>query len=392
MTKKEKLKAKIGILSASMVSLSYIGFSPIIALIAQSFPEVDISLVQMILTIPNLMYIVFSPLSGFLMLRYKKKNLMLISIALYIVGGLLPFFLHSSIWMLLLGSILIGSGSGLMMPTMNGLICDCFELEERGSIMGLNATFVAAGALCFIFGSGFLSGFGWHYSYLVFLILIPILVMEFLILPEGKVPEKTTDGKAAGGMEWSPIVLLIFLLGFVYFITQNAFNTNSSLAVAEYGIENANAASLLTLGNTIGGLVGGILFGLILKKLGDSTISLAVLIAAIGFILAGVLHFLLPVSIGGVMVGFGFAEASAGGTFLLSKYTKAENNAFTLAMYNGFVNFGAAISPYFINHCAKVFGTDIAARFLFSGAVLTLCGIVYYAGMKTINKDSGKES
>lgn len=381
----EKTKIKIGLLSACAVALSYMGFSPIIANIAASFPDVNISLVQMVLTIPNFMFIIFSPLAGTLMLHYRKKNLLIISIAMYIVGGLIPFFFHSNIWYLLIGSMIIGSGSGLMMPVLNGIICEFFDLDERGPLMGLNATFVAAGALIFIFFSGFLSSKGWHYSYLVFFLLIPILIANIFLLPKGSVPSKQENGKR-GGMEKSGIVFFVFIIGFIYFITQNAFNTNSSLIVPEYSIGFDNAASLLTLLNTIGGLVGGIIFGFTLKKCKDNILTLAVSVAGIGFLIAGLLHFFAPVLVGAIMVGFGFATFSAGGTFVVSKYTKPENTDFTIAIYNGFVNLGAALSPYFINSIAGLFGKTIAVKYVMSGIILLVLGIIFSFGLVAFRK------
>lgn len=380
MNKNQKIKAKIGILAACAVSLSYMGFAPIIATIAGAFPDTDISLIQMILTLPNLMFIFFSPLSGTLMLHFRKKNLMLISVLLYIVGGILPFFVHSSVWWLLTGSVLIGSGSGLLMPVINGVICDNFELEERGTLMGLNATCVALGALFFIFVSGALSSKGWHFSYLVFVLLIPILFIVYFCVPKGEVPVPDKEGKR-GGLELNPLVIFLFSVGFIYFILQNAFNTNSSLIVEEYGFVGGNIASAVSMGNTIGGMVGGMLFGLLLSKFKDQIETMAVGMAAVGFLAAYFLHSFFPVLAGSAMVGFGFAVFSAAGTFLLSKYLKPENNAFTLAIYSAFINAGAAISPYVVNGISGLFGKTVGVRFLFCGICLVVLTVVLSIGL-----------
>ena len=149
-----KTKAKIGILTACLVSLCYMAYSPIIASVAAAFPDTELSLVQMIMTVPSFMFIVFSPLAGKLTQVIKKKLLVLIALALYFVGGMFPFFFHGNIWLILAGSVILGCGSGLLMPVINSIICDYFEMDERAQLMGLNATFVALGALLFIFVGG----------------------------------------------------------------------------------------------------------------------------------------------------------------------------------------------------------------------------------------------
>lgn len=371
---KTKTKIKIGLLASCAVSLSYMGFSPIIETLIQEFPNESQSLVQMVLTIPNLMFIIFSPLCGTLMLYLRKKSILVASICLYIVGGLFPFFFHANIWCLLAGSLLIGAGSGLMMPCLNGIICDYFEFDEQGTLMGLNACFVAIGAMVFIAASGFLSGFGWHYTYLVFLILIPVLILVLFILPRGEKPAKSENGKT-GGFEKSWVIIAIFAIGFVYFMTQNAFNTNSSLLATEYHMPEG-APSLYTLINTIGGLAGGMLLGILAKVIKDQIVTVAVAVAAIGFVGAFLVPVFIPSLAFGGFVGFGFASFSAGGTLLVSKYTKQENKAFTIAIYNAITNLGAAISPYFINSLSGCFGNTVSIRFITSGIVLAVLAVI----------------
>ncbi len=71
---KSKNTARIGILVACTSSLSYMAFSPVIASIAEAFPETDVSLIQMIMTLPSLLFIVFSPLAGKLAQFVRKKH------------------------------------------------------------------------------------------------------------------------------------------------------------------------------------------------------------------------------------------------------------------------------------------------------------------------------
>lgn len=371
-----KAKIKIGILAACTCSLCYMAFSPIIASMAAAFPDTDISLVQMVMTLPSFMFIVFSPLAGKLAQRIRKKSLVTASLLMYLFGGLFPFFFHSNIWLVLTGSVVIGCGSGLLMPVINAIICDCFEEGERAQLMGLNATFVAIGAMLFIFvGGQLVSVFGaWYYCFLSFLLLVPVLAVALLCLPGGG----PSQGQEAGGsgFEMNPYVAFVFAIGFIYFVLQNAFNTNSSLYISEAAIGGAEAASMTTMCNTLGGILGGAVFGLLVKKAKDQAQTVALALAGAGFLLAFSVRSLVPVLAGGVMVGAAFAFYNAVGTYLLSKYLKPENNAFTVSVYMAVINVGAALSPVVVNAVSGLAGQGTAQRYLVCGLAILACGAV----------------
>lgn len=371
---KNKTAARIGILTATTCSLSYMAFSPVIASISAAFPETDVSLVQMIMTLPSLLFIVFSPLAGKLMQFVPKKSLAIGSILLYLIGGLFPFFFHANIWQILSGSVIMGCGSGMLMPVLNSIICDCFEDGERGQLMGLNATFVALGALLFSFVSGQLARLGWQYSFLCFLLLIPVLLISIKFLPQG-VTASAGSGKQ-GKFQISPYIAFLFIIGIVYFTMQNAYNTNSSLYISDMGIGNADTASTAVMCNTVGGIIGGICFGFLAAKSKQQIETVALAMSEAGFLLCFFLPSLLPILAGGVMVGFGFAVFNAAGTYLLSKSVKPENNAFTSSVYLALINLGAALSPVAVNGLSAVFGQGTAVRFLITGIVIAACAVV----------------
>ena len=87
-----KLKIKIGIMSICAVALSYMVLPPIIASIGADFPDVNETLVQMVYTLPSLLFIIGSPLSGIAMSYINKKTIALFSLGCYLIGGLFPFF------------------------------------------------------------------------------------------------------------------------------------------------------------------------------------------------------------------------------------------------------------------------------------------------------------
>lgn len=365
----EKIKTKAGILACCACALSYLSLTPVIGEMIAAFPSVRESLVQMVITLPTLMFIISSPIAGMLSRKISGRKLLLVSLGLYFGGGMFPFFFHGSIWCLLVGSMVIGLGSGLMMPTINTVICQNFDGPERGQVMGLNSSFAATGAMLFIFVSGQLSRLGWHYSYLSFLLVLP-LSLPVLFLGENRASQRTESG--GSGFEMNPYIAFLFLVGFLYFIAQNAFNTNSALYISSLGLGGADAASTATLCNTLGGILGGAVFGWLAGKAKDQIATAAMTLAGMGFLMAFFLPERLPILIGGALVGSGFSIYNAAGSLLLSRFVKPENNGFTVSVYMALVNLGGALSPLVVNSAASLLGPGTAVRFLLCGTVILL--------------------
>ncbi|WP_028235756.1 MFS transporter [Pseudobutyrivibrio sp. MD2005] len=372
-------KTTIGILSLCAVGLSYMALSPIIASISAAFPEANVTLAQLVLTLPSFLFIVCSPLSGIAMSFINKKAIALFSLACYFVGGLFPFFFYSNIYWLLAGSAIIGVGTGFLMPLINGFIVQYFDKNERAMLMGLNATFTALGALLFIFIAGQLSRFGWRYSYLVFTLVALIIVIAMICLPKGA-PEKSDETEKGGSaFEMNPYIFGLFIIGIIYFIMQNSFNTNSSAYVQEIVGAGASVASLVTMVNTVGGIIGGMTFKSVVGRFGKQVETVTLVVVAIGFFLAYFAKSLSLIAIGSFFIGYGFAVMNAAGSYLLSLNTRPETNAFTVSIYLALINLGASLSPIVINSLGSIIGESIAIKFMFVGIVILLTGIGSFA-------------
>ena len=106
------MKKMFGILCSCTAIMSYLAISPVIADIANAFPGANVSAVQMIITLPSLMSLIFSLLAGRLAKRFYKKTLIIISLCAILIGGILPVFFHESLVFLLICSGIIGVGVG----------------------------------------------------------------------------------------------------------------------------------------------------------------------------------------------------------------------------------------------------------------------------------------
>ena len=380
----KSLKTKIGILASCFCAMSFIAFSPIVYAVSESFPEYTLSMVQMMVTLPSLMFILFSPLSGVLMRYVPKKTLAICSVAMYFVSGMFSFTFHNSLILILVGSAIMGCGTGVLMPVINALICDNFEGNDRGAVMGLNSTFVAIGGLTFTFISGQLASIDWKYSFLVFLLIIPILIIMAVFLPKSEKTEKGIEKvkKEKVKLHFNSYLIVLFVVGFVYFCLQNAYNTNASVYVDELNAGGTALSGIVTMMNPLGGIIGGILFGFLLSKSKDQIESVALLLAGAGFVFAGIVNSIPSVMIAGILIGAAYALFNAGGTYLLAKNLNSDENEILVSIYMAIVNLGAAVSPYIVNSLSGVFGEGTTVKYLFAGIfILVLTVISVIAGL-----------
>jgi len=184
---------KASILSISLLTvMASAAISPALARIRQAFPGVDITLVKLVLTLPSLVIIPFTLVSGWLLKFFKKKQVLLIGLVIYLITGVGAGF-AKTIGQLLFIRALFGIGVGLIIPLSTALIADFFSGEERTKMMGLSGSVSHFGGVVFTLLAGWLACISWRLTFGVYgLTLIVMLMVIFWV------PEPTSEKK--GGM------------------------------------------------------------------------------------------------------------------------------------------------------------------------------------------------
>lgn len=370
------MKQKVGILLTSFVMMSYMGISPVLASIAEEFPNVNQSLIQMIITLPSLLTLVTTLIAGKLVTVVYKKTLTLIAIALYIIGGLLPIFFNSSVYFLLFCSGIMGLGGGFLSTTIAGIVCDYYEGDSRNMLMGVQGAFIALGAMTFTMLGGILSAFGWRSVYFAYFLLIPVFITVYICLPTGKL-ERAEDGKTRSKMP--SYVFFMCTIGFLFYIFQNVFNTNISLFMMETGMGSDQTASLATVAGTVAGICGGIMASRMMKLLGKYVIAAAMALVGAGMLVTYLASTLPLVFVGGAMVGYAFSTFAPACTCFISDKVDLTQRSMAIALMNASTNLGAAVSPIVVNAATGVFSTTVRARFLVSAIAFALVIVVSMA-------------
>ena len=221
------LLVKASILSISLLTvMASAAISPALAKIRQAFPGADITLIKLVLTLPSLLIIPFSLLGGWLAGRMKKKQILLIGLVIYFLGGV-GGGLAKTITQLLIIRGIFGIGVGLIIPLSISLIADFYEKQERAKMMGLSGSVSHFGGVIFLLVSGWLAVMSWRYAFAVYGLSLLILLMVFFWLPEPEV--KKTGGIAKAALPFG--VYVSALLGALMMVAFYAAPTSLAMFI-----------------------------------------------------------------------------------------------------------------------------------------------------------------
>ena len=189
MEKKQGLVVTIAILLLSLTNIETSLVNSALADIAKAFPGVNPTLISLISTLPIIIMVPMTILSGKLCYYYSKKRILIIGLTLYVVGGVGGAFISSSIYQVLLMRGVLGLGAGLAAPLANSFIADLFAENDRAKLIGWSNAFGSIVAFIMTWIGGLLCVINWKYTFLAYLVFAAILLFEIVTLPD-VAPEK----------------------------------------------------------------------------------------------------------------------------------------------------------------------------------------------------------
>ncbi len=215
--------------------------APILGEFQKVFPDSSDLMIRMILTLPQIMIIPVSLITGKLSSRFRKKDLLIIGLTLYIIGGLTGGFIPN-IMALLSCRALLGVGIGMIYPLTTSLVADFFEGEQRVHMMGISSALNNLGGVIATLLSGSLAILSWRAPFLLYCIAILVLIETIIFLPkENKVFSSQKSSVNDGLLSTLPFLFGIILLNIIFYTTPST----TSMSIRELALGSSLFSGLM---------------------------------------------------------------------------------------------------------------------------------------------------
>ncbi|MBF0819263.1 MFS transporter [Streptococcus acidominimus] len=383
---KNKAMMRFSLLVISIFLMSHLAIAPAIPKLYDYYhaknPSLGLASVESLVTVPAMMITITVLLSNLVVSWLGTKRTVLLGLGLIGVFGALPTFL-SSFPLIFICRLLLGVGIGLYNSLSISLISDFYEGEVRAQMIGLRTAFLNIGKALTTFIAGYALLIGVNYTFLVYLLAFPVLILFYLYVPESSQNHVTVKEAAVWNRQVALIILLTFLVGISYI---GATIKIPSLLVTQYGFLTTLSSQLLTI-LAFSGIITGCFFGPIVKKLGDTTLFAVLIAMGLGNLLF-TLPFHLPLFIlASILVGMSFVGIMSFQFYYISRqFPKGQVHFVTsLAITGG--NIGVVLTPVFLTKLLEKFQIEtFITPFYISSALMALACVLGYSLVKKARK------
>lgn len=272
------------VMAAVMPVMAIISLVPVMPLLGKEFAGVPGSafLVPIALTVPALCLALFSPAAGWIADRVGRKSLLIISLFLYAVIGILPFFL-TDLKQIIASRIALGITEAAIMTAATTLIGDYFEGDRRERWIGIQVSAISIAAIILVAVGGALGeALGSRGPFLLYLLAAPLaLVCAFFLFEPLKKDNLNVDKQPFPFGKILPLAIGGLFIGILFYV--------AVVKLGDFvGLKTTPTPGLLGIVGAIvnmGVVVGAILFGILKTKLpATGLIALAMALMVIGYV------------------------------------------------------------------------------------------------------------
>jgi len=376
MAEKKKLStlSTAAILAMFVVQMGYTVVTPAMATLAKHFEGKDISWIS---TLPTLFVVLATFAAGSLMSRgVKYRTLAIVASLLYFIGGCAPALFDNYAGTLVCRAIL-GLGIGLINPLGNALVLGLYEGQKQASMLGFGTLFMNAGGIAFQMLGGGLAEINWNLTFWGHAFCAIGLLMAFF-LPEPEKVQKTDrttptikKEKIGSGVFLIAILFLLFnMLNFPIMM-----NVSILFEMREAGGATAAATALSLF--TVAGCVAGFLYGAIFKVAKRWCLTLGYALAGFGAMVIFFGNSAVIMSIGLMMVGFGFSVIMPTFFAWAGLVTPPATVAVAISVILALMNFGGFLSSFWLKFLLAVFGESIHSAIIVEIIVFLATAVVF---------------
>ncbi|EGP5584796.1 MFS transporter [Enterococcus faecium] len=293
-----KKMMKFSLLSVSLILTSAGAVTSAIPSMSATYVTRSLSAVELLTTAPSFMVTIFVLISSFIARKIGQKQTVIIGLVIASICGILPLF-SQSYSIVLASRAGLGIGFGLINSLAVSMIAAFYHGDERASMIGFQSAFQGFGAALMTFVAGQLVQLGWQYTFLIYAISLPILVLFVLFVPTPETTELQSHGTAPTRqvIKTNPKMISYGIFLLLVIVVYNAVSIKLATVLTTYSLGNeTNAANILTI-MQLASMAAGVCFGWLQTKL----------LMGIGFVLIATVINLYVIGFGAILTGISFS-------------------------------------------------------------------------------------
>lgn len=339
--------------------------------------------VQALATTPSIVVTVFVLLSSFIAAKLGDKKTIILGMLLVGFAGIVPFFV-SSYAAILVSRMVLGAGFGIFNSLAVSMIAVMYQGQTRATMLGWRAAVEQIGQAVLTFVAGLLLIFGWHTTFLVYLLAFPILYLFYVRVPDttemlAEAEEK--QGKAAkksleGPKKISPVVWILTLFAAFLVIDYMAIQLSFPFMAQSLGVNGMVVSTILSF-MLVAAMVGGIVYGTIQKLFGRFTLQVGLILMAISnYLVAFSNHNFVMLTIGVLLIGFPMQLISPFIFSQLPNLAPLKKQPFVTSIILIGFNVGVFVEPFIISFLAGIMGNHTSNVAAAAYTTIPLLGVI----------------
>lgn len=376
---KDKLSTKLSILSISIFLMSHLAIAPAIPKLFELYhgqnPHIGLASVESLVTIPAMMITIFVILSNLVVAKIGKKKTIQLGLIFILISGLVSF-ITTNFTIVLICRLLLGIGIGLYNALSISIISDYYEGETRANMIGFRTATLNIGKALTTFIVGLALLIGVNYTYLVYLLVIPVYFFFTKIVPESD--KEILPLKSATVFDKKAILLMLvtFFVGISYI---GATIKLPTLLVSHYGYSNFFASNLLSL-LAFSGIFVGLVFGQLTKVLSEKTMLVMILLMGIGNFILTLSNHKFVFFLAAFLIGASFVGTMSSVFNYIAKYYSREHINFVTSLAITAGNIGVILTPVILTKLPAAFHMEaFITPFYITSTLMFITSLVYLA-------------
>jgi len=368
----KKFMTGLSLLLLSIFTVSANAVAATIPLMIKSFPNIGTTSVELLMTLPSLGIILFSPISTIVADHIGVKRTVLLGTLLILVSGVIPAITMSFV-LIFISRLVLGIGTGLLAAYSQSLIIQMYSGQEQQRMLGLASVVQGLGMFIMSYAVGALLVSSWQNSYWIYSLALPIFILVALFIPrnagEIQTEETTSDNKKVhkeiDGKTWG-FALFAFLFNTTFAFLTIKF---ASLVVMKGYGSVADASTLMGL-MCFAMALGGVVFMFVQKHWAKYSLAVATAFASIGYLLLIISNSIILSAIGISLAGMAVSIFMASLMTTIKALVAPEQIAFTASIITAVANIGTLVSPYIAQLFASIINSSSPLITFISGLVI----------------------